>query len=400
MVHCKNDPTDAENGLAGLPDEWKYALRILEDDTVPEAKRTSVFKKLKKIPTATLKKEMVIFKGGGKAELAKEELFRFLKDCSKQGSPEDFYDVIHKIGHGTYGDVYLAKDKSSNVEVALKQCSPVHAKTAYNFYLTEMVVLSVLSHANIVKSFACYYAAPLEAKTKPKLKDVQVPFLIMELMDGSLAEVLDFLDDEGSYLEANIVLFVIREILAGVSFLHKRGIFHRDLKSDNVLLGSNGSVKVADFGLAARFACPENEFHGLTGTTLWMAPEICRIETDVENGESGSHLLTYTYKADIWSIGIILIELLDGKPPYMDLWEKDEKLEIKRKIVHEPAIRPERKVSKGMNSIIEAMLNKDPSKRLDCVEILKNPVFNSAAKREQFAPFVQSMIESFNLNEK
>lgn len=400
VVNCEKDSSSSQEGLKGLPKELSDVLEALNNDSLSEKKRSKIFKKMSKIPKPTVKREIVISNFGGKTEPEKEDVTRYLGEFCEKGSPLDQYDILHKIGSGSYGDVYLARDKQSQEEYAIKQCSPAYADTAHDFYLNETVVLSFLSNPNIIRTFGAYYTTPLEAAENPIWRDIKVPYLVMELMDCSLGDLLDAVYEAEDSLPEDIILYVMREILSGVHFLHKKGIFHRDLKSDNVLLSTDGFVKIVDFGLSKRFNCPEEEFREITGTSMWLAPEICRLglEECIAPGMAVSpeHAF-YTYKADIWALGIVLIELLDTEPPHMDLWHtKDSKFQIKKRIALGPPSRPVRKVSLDMNHLLDAMLCKDPAKRWRCEKILDMEVFKLAATQEDFAALVQSFIENWN----
>ncbi|NXG09053.1 PAK1 kinase, partial [Sakesphorus luctuosus] len=91
--------------------------------------------------------------------------------------------------------------------------------------------------------------------------------------------------------------------LQALAFLHCHQVIHRDLKSDNILLGMDGSIKLADFGLCARITPEQSTRSSTVGTAHWMAPEY--ITKDA-----------YGPKVDIWALGILVIEMLQGEPPY------------------------------------------------------------------------------------
>ncbi|NXH59302.1 PAK3 kinase, partial [Rhabdornis inornatus] len=122
-------------------------------------------------------------------------------------------------------------------------------------------------------------------------------WLVMEYMDGgSLYDAIR----ETHMAEAEIAV-VSRECLQGLDFLHSKQVIHRDIKSHNILLGLCGSVKLADFGLTAQLTTGQRKRISPVGTTYWMAPEIFTSKP-------------YGPKVDIWSFGIMGIEMAEGAP--------------------------------------------------------------------------------------
>ncbi|NXH28845.1 PAK3 kinase, partial [Myiagra hebetior] len=124
-------------------------------------------------------------------------------------------------------------------------------------------------------------------------------WLVLEYMDGgSLAKVL-----RKKRMAVGHIATVCRECLQGLAFLHASQVIHRDIKSNNILLGRDGSVKLADFGLSAAITREHSKRRTMVGTLLWVAPEVLRGEP-------------YGPKVDIWSLGIVGIEMAEGEPPY------------------------------------------------------------------------------------
>uniref|UniRef100_A0A8C0UZI4 non-specific serine/threonine protein kinase n=1 Tax=Cyanistes caeruleus TaxID=156563 RepID=A0A8C0UZI4_CYACU len=124
-------------------------------------------------------------------------------------------------------------------------------------------------------------------------------WLVMEYMDGG---TLRDLIDEIQMSEGEIAA-VSRECLQGLDFLHSNHVIHRDVKSNNILLRTDGSVKLADFGLSAQLTPEQNQRCSVTGTPWWMAPEVVKRQP-------------YGPKVDVWSFGIVAIEMAEQKTPY------------------------------------------------------------------------------------
>ena len=138
-------------------------------------------------------------------------------------------------------------------------------------------------------------------------------FIVMEYAGGG--SVREAIKRRCGSLGSEVYIAVIlREVLLGVNFLHKLGKIHRDIKCANILLNTDGEVKLADFGVAAQLSDSMTRRESIVGTPCWMAPEI------LEN--------TYDYKCDIWSIGISAIEMAQGEPPYVKLTPYDAFMSI------------------------------------------------------------------------
>lgn len=130
-------------------------------------------------------------------------------------------------------------------------------------------------------------------------------FIVTEYVGGgSVKDVLRLRASKS--LDSEIYISIIlREVLLGIRFLHSLGKIHRDIKCANILLSTNGEVKLADFGVSAQLSDSVSRRDSIVGTPCWMAPEI------IEN--------YYDYKCDIWSIGISAIEMAEGEPFYANL---------------------------------------------------------------------------------
>ncbi|NXC92333.1 PAK1 kinase, partial [Cercotrichas coryphoeus] len=169
--------------------------------------------------------------------------------------------------------------------VAVKQIDLQHQ--GCKEVLKEIVVMRERKNPNIVTYLESYLANG----------DV---WMVLEYMDGgSLAQVVSH-----KRMVVGHMATVFRECLQGLAFLHANQVIHRDITSSNILLGRDGSVKLADFGLCAVLSPKRSKWRSMVGTTCWMAPELVRGEP-------------YGPKVDTWSLGIVGIEMAKGRPPYI-----------------------------------------------------------------------------------
>ncbi|NXT11851.1 PAK1 kinase, partial [Prunella fulvescens] len=169
--------------------------------------------------------------------------------------------------------------------VAVKQLNLQHQ--GCKKVLKEIMVVRENKNPNIVTYLESYLVS-------------ETVWLVLEYMDGgSLAKVLS-----KKRMAVGHIATVCRECLQGLAFLHANQVIHRDIKSDNILLGRDGSVKLADFGLCALLSPEQSKPRSRVGTTCWMAPEVVRREP-------------YGPKVDTWSLGIVGIEMAKGEAPYV-----------------------------------------------------------------------------------
>ena len=208
------------------------------------------------------------------------------KVCLRQ-TPFEKYDVEKKIGEGAGGKVYLASNKDTSAKVAIKEINMKLLKKK-DMLLMEIKVMKELNHKNLINYIESYF-------------ENDILWVVMEyLAGGALTNVV-----ENVAMSEAMIATVCREVLEGINYLHMNGILHRDIKSDNILLGMDGSVKIIDFGFCADLH--ENDTRQtVVGTPYWMAPEVI------------DRYARYGKKVDIWSLGIMALEMKDGEPPYMD----------------------------------------------------------------------------------
>ena len=154
------------------------------------------------------------------------------------------------------------------------------------------IMMAVTQNDCILRAHECY-------KFRNKF------WVFLDLLDsGALTQFIE--DRHGQYTEEHCK-YVCYKTLMGLNYLHKRGIMHRDIKSDNILISSNGEVVLADFGYAVQLTQKNKNRESKVGTVCWMAPEMIAAQKN------------YTDKVDIWSFGIFVLELADKEPPYLNL---------------------------------------------------------------------------------
>ena len=262
------------------------------------------------------------------------------------------FSVVKHAVHRETGEEFACKVMS----LPPPGCSNAAEVTREDIF-KEINILISLDHPNII-----YLREYYEEGNKA--------YLIMEYLRGG--ELLDSVLDIGHYseLEARIIF---RQIVSGVGYLHGRGIAHRDLKLENLLLAERGDiarVKIADFGLAKGGAA--TSLSTICGTPQYVAPEVI-----AKGARSGFH--SYDLACDIWSCGVILFVLLGGYPPFYDESEPRlfDKIRRGSYSFDDPVWQH---VSDSAKDLIRRLLNLDPKQRPACARILADPWVTGEAK--------------------
>ncbi|KAJ6416249.1 hypothetical protein OIU84_004954 [Salix udensis] len=201
----------------------------------------------------------------------------------------DSFEKLDKIGQGTYSSVYKARDLETNKMVALKKVRFANMDPeSVRFMAREIILLRRLDHPNVMK---------LEGVIASRMSGSL--YLVFEYMEHDLAGLLA--SPGIKFSEAQIKCYM-QQLLHGLEHCHSRGILHRDIKGSNLLIDSNGNLKIADFGLATFFSSPQKQPLTSRVVTLWYRPpELLLGATE------------YGVSVDLWSAGCILAELFVGK---------------------------------------------------------------------------------------
>jgi len=264
--------------------------------------------------------------------------------------------------------VYLATHTKTNMKVALKKIWIDSHSTQVKLVATEIDTMKRYTHPNIVKYLDSY------------LCDGHL-WIAMEFMGGGcLTDVLEQYDDVK--LGESSIALVCAETLKGLSYLHAHNCIHRDVKSDNILLGADGAVKLADFGYASQLTLQKQKRNTIVGTPYWMAPELIRG-------------MDYDQKVDIWSLGVMCMEMCEGEPPYMEFPPLRALFFITTKGL--PALK-ESKWSPELVDFVKQCLQVDGELRPDADSLLQHPFIRQASNSP--AELVQSMLNANHAKKK
>ncbi|EEY21845.1 serine/threonine-protein kinase MST20 [Verticillium alfalfae VaMs.102] len=282
-----------------------------------------------------------------------------LKRICTDGDPREVYRSLNKIGQGASGGVFTGHERGTNRLVAIKQMN-LEQQPKKDLIINEILVMKESSHPNIV-NFIDSYLAGGEL------------WVVMEYMEGgSLTDVVTF-----NMMTEGQIASVCRETLKGLQHLHSKGVIHRDIKSDNILLSLEGNIKLTDFGFCATINEAQNKRTTMVGTPYWMAPEV------VTRKEYGR-------KVDIWSLGIMAIEMIEGEPPYLT----ESPLRALWLIATNgtPAIKDERDLSPLFRDFLYFALKVDPEKRASAHDLLRLPYDRSHGTRFGILPNYHALL--------
>ncbi|KAM2035525.1 serine/threonine-protein kinase BLUS1-like [Malus sylvestris] len=273
-------------------------------------------------------------------------------------NPND-YKLLEEVGYGASATVYRAIYLPFNEVVAVKCLDLDRCNSNFEDIRREAQTMRLIDHPNVVRAFCSFVVE--------RNLWVIMPFMA----EGSCLHLMKIAYPDG--FEESAIGSILKETLKALVYLHKQGHIHRDVKAGNILLDSNGAVKLADFGVSAcmfEAADRQRSRNTFVGTPCWMAPEVL---------QPGSG---YNSKADIWSFGITALELAHGHAPF----SKYPPMKVLLMTIQNapPGLDYDRdkKFSKSFKEMVAMCLVKDQTKRPTAEKLLKHSFFKHAKPPE------------------
>ncbi|ESO90950.1 hypothetical protein LOTGIDRAFT_163457 [Lottia gigantea] len=291
------------------------------------------------------------------SRLSHEQFRAALQMVVTPGDPRNFLENFVKIGEGSTGIVCIATDKSRGNQVAVKKMD-LRRQQRRELLFNEVVVMRDYHHPNIVDMYNSF------------LVNDEL-WVVMEFMEGgALTDIVTH-----SKMDEMQIATVCKACLKALAYLHSHGVIHRDIKSDSILLSHDGKVKLSDFGFCAQVTPELRKRKSLVGTPYWMAPEVIS-------------RIPYGTEVDIWSLGIMVVEMVDSEPPFFN----EPPLQAMRRIrdMPPPKIRSSHKVSPRLQGFLDRMLVRDASQRASAPELLNHPFLREAGPPSCLVPLMRS----------
>ena len=271
--------------------------------------------------------------------------YKYLPEYDISNFKKEFQGIIPvELGIGSYGHVYLVTNKFNNKKYALKVINKNKLMQIYadcRLVQNEVEIHSKLNHPNIIRLYSM------------KETNNEIQILLEYAKNGNLFDIIQ----KNNGLDELKAFEYFIQIVNAVYFLHQNNIIHRDIKPENILIGENDVLKLCDFGWAKELNV--NKRATFCGTMEYMAPEIV-----------GSEM--YDFSVDIWSLGILLYELIMGHSPFRSKSKKDRNVMIKIK-KHDLVFDKDKNISKECIDLINKLLEMNPETRLKIKDIFEHP---------------------------
>ncbi|XP_069684343.1 serine/threonine-protein kinase PAK mbt isoform X2 [Periplaneta americana] len=288
--------------------------------------------------------------------LTHEQFRAALQMVVSPGDPRENLEQFMKIGEGSTGTVCIAVDRTTGRQVAVKKMD-LRKQQRRELLFNEVVIMRDYHHPNIVEMYDSFLV-------QDEL------WVVMEFLEGgALTDIVTH-----ARMDEEQIATVCKQCLKALAYLHSQGVIHRDIKSDSILLAADGRVKLSDFGFCAQVSQELPKRKSLVGTPYWMSPEVIS-------------RLPYGPEVDIWSLGIMVIEMVDGEPPFFN----EPPLQAMRRIrdMPPPKLKNTHKVSPRLQGFLERMLVRDPAQRATAAELLQHPFLRQAGTPALLVPLMR-----------
>ncbi|KAM9313984.1 STE20-like serine/threonine-protein kinase [Pholidichthys leucotaenia] len=284
-------------------------------------------------------------------KLGAEKKKKQYENVRRDENPEEIWGIVGELGDGAFGKVFKAENKQTGILAAAKVIE-TKSEEELEDYMVEIDILASCDHQNIVKLLDAFY---YESKL----------WILIEFCAGGAVDAV-MLELERPLTEPQIRA-VCRQTLQALTYLHENKIIHRDLKAGNILLTLDGDVKLADFGVSAKNTKTLQRRDSFIGTPYWMAPEVVMCETSKDR--------PYDYKADIWSLGVTLIELAQIEPPNHEMNPMRVLLKIAKS--DPPTLMQPSRWSPEFSDFLKRCLDKNVDNRWGAMQLLQHPFVSS-----------------------
>lgn len=283
-----------------------------------------------------------------------------LSEDSLTKQPEEVFDILEKLGEGSYGSVFKANYKETGEIVAIKQ---VPVESDLQEIIKEISIMQQCNSPHVVRYYGSYF----------KNSDL---WIVMEYCGaGSVSDIIRL---RNKTLTEDEIAAILQSTLKGLEYLHFMRKIHRDIKAGNILLNSEGHAKLADFGVAGQLTDTMAKRNTVIGTPFWMAPEVIQ--------EIG-----YNCVADIWSLGITAIEMAEGKPPYADIHPMRAIFMIPTN--PPPTFRNCDNWTEPFRDFVSQCLIKNPENRATATQLLQHPFIKNAKPNNVLRALITDAME-------
>ncbi|KAM4542884.1 serine/threonine-protein kinase PAK 6 [Odontesthes bonariensis] len=273
-----------------------------------------------------------------------------------KGDPRTYLENFVKIGEGSTGVVCIATEKHTGRQVAVKMMD-LRRQQRRELLFNEVVIMRDYQHRNVVEMF------------KSALVEEELWVIMEYLQGGALTNIVS-----ETRLSEEQIATVCEAVLQALAYLHSQGVIHRDIKSDSILLTLDGRVKLSDFGFCAQISKDIPKRKSLVGTPYWMAPEVISKSP-------------YGTEVDVWSMGIMVVEMVDGEPPYFS----ETPVAAMKRLRDEPAptVRNVSQISPVLKDFLDRMLTRDPLERASATDLLEHPFLLQSGSPQCLVPLVE-----------